>query len=282
MRIGDFDCDRAQRSLRLARARRACASSGLPDDAEHVNPNGGAIALGHPLGMSGARIAMTAAHQLGQDRRQACARHHVRRRRPGRLAGDRTRWCEPPLPVDRIRPTARDVEQAERACDHHILLEVRGLQHAQVEAGCPRDRCAMNAATIVKAIMNRARPAGREAEHDEQPADRLDTRAEPGERVGEMIRGCRSSPATWRAGRAPISFRDAADQEQPADDHARPAARLHRRLEHGTQGLAQRNRGWPSSCLSARHGDTFAKSSPCNERAEYSERFHSCGVPLCR
>jgi hypothetical protein len=34
------------------------------DDAEHVNPNGGAIALGHPLGMSGARIALTAAHQL--------------------------------------------------------------------------------------------------------------------------------------------------------------------------------------------------------------------------
>ena len=33
---------------------------GLPDDAEHVNPNGGAIALGHPLGMSGARIALTA------------------------------------------------------------------------------------------------------------------------------------------------------------------------------------------------------------------------------
>jgi 3-oxoadipyl-CoA thiolase len=34
---------------------------GLPDDAENVNPNGGAIALGHPLGMSGARIALTAA-----------------------------------------------------------------------------------------------------------------------------------------------------------------------------------------------------------------------------
>jgi len=37
---------------------------GLPDDAEHVNPHGGAIALGHPLGMSGARLAMTAVHGL--------------------------------------------------------------------------------------------------------------------------------------------------------------------------------------------------------------------------
>jgi acetyl-CoA acetyltransferase len=37
---------------------------GLPDDAEHVNPNGGAISLGHPLGASGARLVLTALRQL--------------------------------------------------------------------------------------------------------------------------------------------------------------------------------------------------------------------------
>jgi 3-oxoadipyl-CoA thiolase len=37
---------------------------GLPEDASHVNPMGGAIALGHPLGMSGARLVLTAVHQL--------------------------------------------------------------------------------------------------------------------------------------------------------------------------------------------------------------------------
>jgi len=37
---------------------------GLPDDSEKVNPNGGAIAIGHPLGMSGARLVLTAARQI--------------------------------------------------------------------------------------------------------------------------------------------------------------------------------------------------------------------------
>ncbi|MEV5818376.1 3-oxoadipyl-CoA thiolase [Micromonospora harpali] len=47
---------------------------GLPEDAEHVNPNGGAIALGHPLGASGARLALTAALELRRrDARRALA-----------------------------------------------------------------------------------------------------------------------------------------------------------------------------------------------------------------
>jgi acetyl-CoA acyltransferase len=45
---------------------------GLPDDAEQVNPNGGAIALGHPLGMSGARLVTTALYEL-ERRRESLA-----------------------------------------------------------------------------------------------------------------------------------------------------------------------------------------------------------------
>jgi 3-oxoadipyl-CoA thiolase len=47
---------------------------GLPDDAEHVNPNGGAIAIGHPLGMTGARLVGTVAREMnGRDERYGLA-----------------------------------------------------------------------------------------------------------------------------------------------------------------------------------------------------------------
>jgi 3-oxoadipyl-CoA thiolase len=62
-KIGDYDLieiNEAFASQSLACLRQL----GLADDAAHVNPHGGAIALGHPLGMSGARLALTAAHGL--------------------------------------------------------------------------------------------------------------------------------------------------------------------------------------------------------------------------
>ena len=62
-KIGDYDLielNEAFASQSLACLRQL----GLPDDAPQVNPHGGAIALGHPLGMSGARLALTAAHGL--------------------------------------------------------------------------------------------------------------------------------------------------------------------------------------------------------------------------
>ena len=43
---------------------------GLADDEARVNPHGGAIALGHPLGMSGARLATTATYELARSRKR--------------------------------------------------------------------------------------------------------------------------------------------------------------------------------------------------------------------
>ncbi|MFM2100562.1 MAG: hypothetical protein RLZZ366_2101, partial [Pseudomonadota bacterium] len=61
--IGDFDVIELNEAF-AAQGLAVLRMLGLPDMAEHVNPNGGAIALGHPLGMSGARLAMTATEQL--------------------------------------------------------------------------------------------------------------------------------------------------------------------------------------------------------------------------
>ena len=59
------DFDRIEINEAFAAQVLACTRAlGLADDAEHVNANGGALALGHPLGASGARVAMTAAYAL--------------------------------------------------------------------------------------------------------------------------------------------------------------------------------------------------------------------------
>ncbi len=61
--LGDIDVVELNEAF-AAQSLAVLRGLGLPDDAEHVNPNGGAIALGHPLGASGARLALTAAIEL--------------------------------------------------------------------------------------------------------------------------------------------------------------------------------------------------------------------------
>lgn len=65
MDISDFDLLEINEAF-SAQVLACLRGMGLPDDCPWVNPNGGAIALGHPLGMSGARLALTAAHTLQQ------------------------------------------------------------------------------------------------------------------------------------------------------------------------------------------------------------------------
>ena len=61
--IGDFDVIELNEAF-AAQGLAVLRGLGLPDDGEHVNRYGGAIALGHPLGMSGVRLALTAVRQL--------------------------------------------------------------------------------------------------------------------------------------------------------------------------------------------------------------------------
>jgi 3-oxoadipyl-CoA thiolase len=63
LKIGDFDVIELNEAF-AAQGLAVLRQLGLADDAAQVNPNGGAIALGHPLGMSGARLALSATEEL--------------------------------------------------------------------------------------------------------------------------------------------------------------------------------------------------------------------------
>jgi acetyl-CoA acetyltransferase len=68
-KISDFDIIELNEAF-ACQALACMRGLGLPDDAEHVNPNGGAIAIGHPLGMSGVRIALSAAIEMNERKAQ--------------------------------------------------------------------------------------------------------------------------------------------------------------------------------------------------------------------
>jgi 3-oxoadipyl-CoA thiolase len=67
LKIGDFDLIELNEAF-ASQAIACLRQLGLSDAADHVNPHGGAIALGHPLGMSGARLALTAVHGLEKNK----------------------------------------------------------------------------------------------------------------------------------------------------------------------------------------------------------------------
>jgi acetyl-CoA acyltransferase len=65
LKIGQMDVIELNEAF-AAQALATLRDLGVPDDAPHVNPNGGAIALGHPLGASGARLVATSMYQLAR------------------------------------------------------------------------------------------------------------------------------------------------------------------------------------------------------------------------
>jgi 3-oxoadipyl-CoA thiolase len=67
LKIGDFDLIELNEAF-ASQAIACLRQLGLSDAADHINPHGGAIALGHPLGMSGARLALTAVHGLEKNK----------------------------------------------------------------------------------------------------------------------------------------------------------------------------------------------------------------------
>ena len=73
LELAEFDLSELNEAF-AAQALAVLGELGIPADAAHVNPNGGAIALGHPLGASGARLATTATYELaaGRARRALC------------------------------------------------------------------------------------------------------------------------------------------------------------------------------------------------------------------
>ena len=114
LKLGDIDVFELNEAF-AAQALAVRARARPADDAAHVNPNGGAIALGHPLGASGARLATTALRQLERSGGRYGVATHVHRRRPGNRHAHRARVTAELVAGDSARPDrgrARDVYAA--------------------------------------------------------------------------------------------------------------------------------------------------------------------------
>ena len=224
---------------------------GLPDDAEHVNPNGGAIALGHPLGMSGARLALTAAHELRRARRQA-----GRSPRCASASGRACRW--------RSSASSKEDEtwrwsirrKASRPIRKHLTPGYRSTGQAlAVEAA---DHRAAYAVGIDRPGLRPRRDAGKRQRPDQagqgRAARRAHHRARPGARRGPP-------PGAGCAGRALAGqcLRPLCAHRRSASGAAR--SELHRRgpHHHRQERLLQIHHrearrlsvGQPSQCLAA-------------------------------
>ena len=148
LKIGDFDLieiNEAFASQGLACLRQL----GVADDAEHVNPHGGAIALGHPLGMSGARIALTAVHGLekrGGRRALATMCVDVGRAFRSRSSGSARRSPTHLFGLMRLAAWAEDQTRKETApvgneCRIHSVSSQS--VEAEIQAAGRRGRCAL-------------------------------------------------------------------------------------------------------------------------------------------
>ena len=100
--VDDFDVIESNEAFA---AQALAVAKGLGLDPAKVNPNGGAIALGHPIGATGAIIAIKALYELERIGGKRGARHHVHRRRPGHRAGLRAALTR--VPADRFAGSER-------------------------------------------------------------------------------------------------------------------------------------------------------------------------------
>ena len=143
LKISDFDLIELNEAF--ASQGIACLRQlGVKDDADFVNPHGGAIALGHPLGMSGARLAMTAVHGMEKRGRQARAGDDVRRRRSGRRDGDRE--AELTFARDVVASSAATKQSSLCLCPDRLTEPVTGRREiaaaeAKLRPNEPERRC---------------------------------------------------------------------------------------------------------------------------------------------